>query len=273
MGGLKYVSTDAINGKSEGKEMIQQALIGLVLALMAVLILRQINPKLLSTELKVEAIQTRAIEVVNVTLSDDKATQQYAMGGKNPMIDTSGVVYLPDAGEGQSIGGGTVAIDYDGSPGSYRVVEDPNGEFLINGVRYSSVGYENLANARSKKGAWVGVQTDSNGNPIVNADGTLTPQLSYGGGKINGNVTPFVALSSEQLANARAMNPSFGLGDTVYLTANGKTIEAIYADNAGKRESNYSEVSPAAATALGIGFNRRGTTGEGDVNQVTISIP
>jgi hypothetical protein len=271
MGGLKYASTDAIEGKSDGKKMIQDALLGLVLALMSVLILGQINSQLLSSDLNVKALpHLEGIDPTNITLSSDQTTQDYAKKGDNPMIDTSGVVYAD--GPGTEIGGGNVAIDYDGSPGVYKVVEDPNGKYLINGKRYSSVGYEELSNAQSStgSGAWVGVQTDSNGQPIIGADGNLTPQLSYGTGRINGNQTPFVALSTDQYNAARRVNPNFKLGDKVYLTANGKTVEAIYADNAGKRDQNYAEVSPAAASALGIDFNKRGTTSSNA--SVTISV-
>ncbi|MBX4216189.1 hypothetical protein KW797_04550, partial [Candidatus Parcubacteria bacterium] len=46
IGGIQYLSTDAIGGKSEGKQKLQNALIGLLLALGAFLILNTINPNL-----------------------------------------------------------------------------------------------------------------------------------------------------------------------------------------------------------------------------------
>ncbi|OHA15467.1 MAG: hypothetical protein A3G52_00625 [Candidatus Taylorbacteria bacterium RIFCSPLOWO2_12_FULL_43_20] len=46
-GGVLYMSTDAISGKSEGKEKITNAVIGLVLALGSWLIIYTINPKIL----------------------------------------------------------------------------------------------------------------------------------------------------------------------------------------------------------------------------------
>lgn len=276
VGGLKYVSTDAINGKSEGKEMIQQALLGLVLALMAVIILRQVNPKLLNSDFKVKGgdVITGSIDIVEVDLQKaDAVTKEYQKGENNSMIDTSGVTYVELAGGGVKIGEGGASIDYDGSPGAYRVVEDPNGLYTINGKRYRSVGDDYLANARSDDLRWVGVETDKNGEPIINSDGTLNPQLSYGGGKINGNITPFAALSTDQVAAAKKANPNFGLGSTVYLSANGRTIEAIYADNAGNRPDDHAEISPAAAKALGIGFTKDGTTGSAESSKVTITLP
>jgi hypothetical protein len=49
IGGIEYMSTDAINGKSEGKEKIISALWGLVLALASYMILSTINTQLLNT--------------------------------------------------------------------------------------------------------------------------------------------------------------------------------------------------------------------------------
>ena len=43
-GGVEYLSTDAISGKSEGKERIQNALVGLLLAIGSFVILNTINP-------------------------------------------------------------------------------------------------------------------------------------------------------------------------------------------------------------------------------------
>lgn len=47
IGGIQYMSTDAIYGKKDGKEKINRALGGLLLALVSWLILNSINPKIL----------------------------------------------------------------------------------------------------------------------------------------------------------------------------------------------------------------------------------
>ena len=47
LGGIQYMSSDAISGKEEGKEKITQALFGLLLAIASWLILNTINPDLL----------------------------------------------------------------------------------------------------------------------------------------------------------------------------------------------------------------------------------
>ena len=51
LGGLQYMSTDAISGKSEGKHAIQSAVGGLLLAIIAWIILYTINPEILGLNL------------------------------------------------------------------------------------------------------------------------------------------------------------------------------------------------------------------------------
>lgn len=47
IGGIQYMSTDAIYGKLDGKEKIKQAVGGLLLAVLSYLLLQTINPNLL----------------------------------------------------------------------------------------------------------------------------------------------------------------------------------------------------------------------------------
>lgn len=54
IGGVQYITTDAIQGKSEGKERIQNALLGLVLVLVSWILLYTINPKLTVFDLNVD---------------------------------------------------------------------------------------------------------------------------------------------------------------------------------------------------------------------------
>ena len=62
-GGVEYVTTDAIGGKEEGKQKVQNAILGLLLALGSYLILQTINPKLLETNLTIDKIDTAGITV------------------------------------------------------------------------------------------------------------------------------------------------------------------------------------------------------------------
>src|SRR3989344_3219148 len=52
-GGIKYMSTDAFTGKSEAREIIQNAIWGLLLVISAWLILSTINPKLVNFNLNI----------------------------------------------------------------------------------------------------------------------------------------------------------------------------------------------------------------------------
>ena len=54
VGGVQYLSTDAISGKSEGKERIQNALVGLLLAIGSFVILNTINPATVSFNLSIK---------------------------------------------------------------------------------------------------------------------------------------------------------------------------------------------------------------------------
>ncbi len=60
LGGLEYMSTDAVTKKESGKEKIQNALIGLALALGSYLILNTINPQLLEFSGGLEPVGTLA---------------------------------------------------------------------------------------------------------------------------------------------------------------------------------------------------------------------
>lgn len=56
LGGVEYMSTDAIFGKEEGKSKVNDAIIGLVMALCSYLILQTINTAFLDNNLKIENV-------------------------------------------------------------------------------------------------------------------------------------------------------------------------------------------------------------------------
>lgn len=66
IGGVEYMTTDAIKGISEGKERINNALWGLLLVLVSYILLWTINPKLTIFDLSV-----KKIDDVNVVILDD----------------------------------------------------------------------------------------------------------------------------------------------------------------------------------------------------------
>ena len=294
IGGLQYVSTDAIGGKSEGRQRINNAIVGLLLALGSYILLQQINPALLKSDLNVEATKsTGKVNNVDIELSTgttapppdiregvDVSQMPYSqslLNNINYSITGQPQAQYSSAPGSRIIGGGVVYIDYDGSPGAYKVAVSYPGKYTFRGIQYKSVGYEDLANA-GRPGNWWGVKTDTgktSGQPIINSDGTLIPVLSIGAGVINGDVTPFVALTAEQVATAKSkygVSLTPNINTKVILTSNGKSIYATYADYAGSRALNYSEISPAAAKALGIDFGKRNGTSYA-VGNVTISLP
>ena len=63
-GGIQYVSSDAINGKSEGKAKIQDAILGLLLAFMSYILLNTLNPDLLNNDLTLENVQLSGASLV-----------------------------------------------------------------------------------------------------------------------------------------------------------------------------------------------------------------
>jgi hypothetical protein len=106
VGGLEYVSTDSIQGKSNGRERIKNAIIGLLLALTSFIILRQINPNLLKSDLNVESTQSTgtvggsAVTLVNRPPVDSLAAYPTVQG-----IVNQGLQGVP----GFMTGGGTTA--------------------------------------------------------------------------------------------------------------------------------------------------------------------
>ena len=51
IGGITYMSTDKIGGKESGKDMITQAILGILLILISVIMLEVINPDILNLNL------------------------------------------------------------------------------------------------------------------------------------------------------------------------------------------------------------------------------
>lgn len=62
LGGIQYMTTDAIQGKSEGKARIKNALISLTFVIASYLILYTINPNLLTLNLNIEDVNIKPAE-------------------------------------------------------------------------------------------------------------------------------------------------------------------------------------------------------------------
>ncbi len=68
VGGIQYVSSDAISGKSDGIKRIQDALIGLLLAFMSYLLLNTINPDLVKNDLQLDDAPLNGASLTNGSL-------------------------------------------------------------------------------------------------------------------------------------------------------------------------------------------------------------
>lgn len=84
IGGVEYITTDAIQGKSEGKARIQNALWGLVLVLVSWILLYTINPKLTVFNLNVETTTNTNQDSEQTSESGDYS------GGESATGDTAG---------------------------------------------------------------------------------------------------------------------------------------------------------------------------------------
>ena len=89
IGGVQYITTDAIQGKSEGKERIRNALWGLVLVLVSWILLYTINPKLTVFNLNIE----KSTSVTEEDTSDNPYinTGESTTGLKQPSNSSSGI--------------------------------------------------------------------------------------------------------------------------------------------------------------------------------------
>ena len=97
VGGIQYMSTDAFSGKSSAKETIQNALIGLLLAISAFTILNTVNPNLLSINLNIQPVKQGGDISTNIGLDPNAPGNPYLCtadapchGGVALGFDTSG---------------------------------------------------------------------------------------------------------------------------------------------------------------------------------------
>lgn len=78
IGGIEYMSTDAISGKSDGRKKIENALWGLALAISSYLILSTIDPYFLNSDIDVNQAQNQNQNTQqNNQPSQDRGTRDY----------------------------------------------------------------------------------------------------------------------------------------------------------------------------------------------------
>jgi hypothetical protein len=117
LGGFQYATTDSLFDKSEGKEKIQSALWGLILALTTWLVLSTINPALTKCEIVAKVTNLQKIEP---TLSESLAGAWSSV--------KSGAIGVSTSGSGNSAGG------------TLTTAPDGGIEVTANGVRIDSDG-------------------------------------------------------------------------------------------------------------------------------------
>ncbi|MCD8495139.1 MAG: NlpC/P60 family protein [Candidatus Pacebacteria bacterium] len=99
VGGIQYMSTDAISGKSEGRERITKAVLGLILALGSFIILTAINPDLtrLDPNMRSTSIQfdSAALRSPNFETGGDRALTPSEQAAAGPLKSLPSGVYCP----------------------------------------------------------------------------------------------------------------------------------------------------------------------------------
>ncbi len=105
LGGVQYSTTDAIGGKSEGKEKIKSALVGLLLALLSYTILNTINPYLVAGDFAPPPISTDS--GIGNQAPEGTAVVPVGAGGT---VGSPGVVNpnIPNSGQGPVLYNGHV---------------------------------------------------------------------------------------------------------------------------------------------------------------------
>ncbi len=114
IGGWQYMVSEAIGGKEQGKENIQSALWGLILAMVAYLILVTINPDLVKLDVVLETPPFVAVDPSPTDRFEDNTVRDL-FSSNNPTITVNkpacpdGVSFQQVAGGCTSVGGLTLA--------------------------------------------------------------------------------------------------------------------------------------------------------------------
>lgn len=90
IGGMQYMTSELISGKEEGKERIEHALLGLLIALGSYALLNTINPNLLSTDLSSVKNATVQVPITNFQIASSGPQSRY---GTKIVIDFNSQAY------------------------------------------------------------------------------------------------------------------------------------------------------------------------------------
>lgn len=232
IGGVQYASTDAINGKSDGKAKIYAALTGLVLALLSYTLLNTINPYLVSNSFNPQTI------VVAPGIGN---------GGVNP--DGGAVTPVP---EGPGNGEG----DPNRTPADPQSLNGLTADGAYNQTMNNELGVanENISYSVTRDGvSWVAGKSSWFGGP--NDTGVTPTETGSISGRNLRSVDPnelflamrfdYTKLNRDQLRNAEF---------EVYSPTTGRTISGVKAEDWGPhpRTGRSVDVSRGVYTQLGL---------------------
>ena len=212
VGGLEYVSTDSIQGKSNGRERIKNAIIGLLLALTSFIILRQINPNLLKSDLNVESTQSTgtvggsAVTLVNRPPVDSLAAYPTVQGIVNQGLQGGGINL--GTGGGRCIRGPN-GINTSGSKIKPRYIPNVNwSSYALNLIQRSKLPQTNPVDAASY---FVGGRVTAEGwlliiGGMIECESGFDPNTTYqepGGSKGPGTLSVGLLQMSKEDPEAR----------------------------------------------------------------------
>jgi hypothetical protein len=198
IGGFQYMSTDAIQGKANGKQRIKNAIYGLVLVIGAWLILYTINPALLTLNLNIETATTTAPAGTAGTLTSGNLLPGYALDATQVAQNQTLKDALWNSNTTNRISVNAGPCTSGGTSGCTNLVGLPTN--AISGVEQ--------------------LNKDC-GCSIMITGGT------EGGHQTHGPDKPVMDLSSSPALDAYMMRQSSPIGGIVRLS-NGQTVTAVY---------------------------------------------
>ncbi len=164
-GGVEYVSTDAIGGKEEGKERIQNAIFGMILALSSYIILQTIDRSFTRSDIKMETLEVTVEEIIRIdatvapnieqdkTLGNEEVGSQGDLGlvegqGSSKLVESA----LKAAGNGE---GAVITSTIAGTDGGNKGCAVAGSIMLKNagydlGTNYSTIELHNKLKADSR---------------------------------------------------------------------------------------------------------------------------
>lgn len=154
IGGVEYMTTDAITGKSEGKERINNAFWGLLLVLVSYILLRTINPELTTFDLNVADQKIIAEKITDDTykgtgqkIDNSNFSYQRYVVGRDGVKYTASVTKVTYTHEGGGKSYKEVEVYTDKKLDEYTTTKNTDVKGVITmrwQVEYSGGGYADL---------------------------------------------------------------------------------------------------------------------------------